>query len=1049
MSPDQPVRNDATSHLSAASIVGGPEMTAPTPAKSNSQDNNMISNANTNHSVPDVKEDELKVVDGENTAGNGVAGASEASSTTTKAVDTVTEVFAEASTNDQDNLHRSIQNAYRSQNFYGQSKNLFNQEKDDEKLDIRAKQAVLHLTWTDIRIKEMEKEIKLLRRDVDGLPADFEVKKTSKQPVYEHKLRRSNLSGFRLNDESKNIPDKQRPAVEVLISDHNAPRVSESTAESSENSPTNTVDPKIDASNRPATEGSIVSIPERLRIRSRALLSLLGRISGEELLSVGYTRNVENPAPVIFLRPFKLFVTYDEKIRAEVPALELKIEKEAQQAANVPEVPGVKKELPDFDNKDLLADLKLLIEFLDVDLKPTFELRRKIKEGTATHIEFQDLWHLFNPGDLIIDPAGDSEAFRVISYTGGREILIDKIDPVKKPTPLEGFMVDCYNLNYNGSVYGPKLYTHSIRRFRGLQPITSLPIYPMKFDPSFTTLKQTLIEQGTQYLELTKAPYAHKTLVGQTLDEPVEEIDAQVIVDMTLAINKNAEWNPDLKISEGDLTEPDKRETVIPIFCHHHPKYSEGCCGSDVTYKDQDWDESRFSTYFRDHRQSLAHRKAHEIEGDDIMLLPFWAYGFVLRSRRWITLRINALSEVKYESTFDDLVLPELHKDTVKALVQDHARSSAQNSAATSKVGAAMDLVRGKGKGLIILLHGEPGVGKTSTAECVADLTERPLFPVTCGDIGETAGEVQENLDYNFQLAHKWGCVLLLDEADVFLAKRGKSDMRRNAVVSVFLRTLEYYSGILFLTTNRVGSIDPAFKSRIHMSLFYPHLSLDATAKLYEVFIKRTVDEQKKSQMVEFKIKQKEILRFAKSHFKRLEKSGLSTWNGRQIRNAFQTAIALAEYEARQPGAELPFLGKSQFEIIAEASEEFDRYLKHTLGDTDADIARKENMRSDYFGAQHVGKPPSVARSGLRPSRRNGRDPESDFEVASETEEEDEDEDEDEEDGEDALENHRPGKAAAPGPSKTTTTVVTKEDFGEDDMEAFKQFMQFKKMSKK
>jgi hypothetical protein len=31
---------------------------------------------------------------------------------------------------------------------------------------------------------------------------------------------------------------------------------------------------------------------------------------------------------------------------------------------------------------------------------------------------------------------------------GGREILIDQIAPGKKPTALEGFMVDCFNLNY-------------------------------------------------------------------------------------------------------------------------------------------------------------------------------------------------------------------------------------------------------------------------------------------------------------------------------------------------------------------------------------------------------------------------------------------------------------------------------------------------------------------------------------------------------------------------------------------------------------------------
>lgn len=85
-------------------------------------------------------------------------------------------------------------------------------------------------------------------------------------------------------------------------------------------------------------------------------------------------------------------------------------------------------------------------------------------------------------------------------------------------------------------------------------------------------------------------------------------------------------------------------------------------------------------------------------------------------------------------------------------------------------------------------------MGKTSTAECVADTTKRPLFPITCGDIGDTAAEVEANLESSFQLAHKWGCVLLLDEADIFLQKRDKADIKRNSIVSVFLRVLEYYS---------------------------------------------------------------------------------------------------------------------------------------------------------------------------------------------------------------------------------------------------------------
>ena len=101
-----------------------------------------------------------------------------------------------------------------------------------------------------------------------------------------------------------------------------------------------------------------------------------------------------------------------------------------------------------------------------------------------------------------------------------------------------------------------------------------------------------------------------------------------------------------------------------------------------------------------------------------------------------------------------------------------------------SRLRREVDLVKGKGRGLIILLHGAPGVGKTSTAESVAEFTKKPLFPITCGDIGETARDVEENLDRCFQMANKWGCVLLLDEADVFLAQRNKNDLKRNALVS-------------------------------------------------------------------------------------------------------------------------------------------------------------------------------------------------------------------------------------------------------------------------
>lgn len=87
-----------------------------------------------------------------------------------------------------------------------------------------------------------------------------------------------------------------------------------------------------------------------------------------------------------------------------------------------------------------------------------------------------------------------------------------------------------------------------------------------------------------------------------------------------------------------------------------------------------------------------------------------------------------------------------------------------------------MDPINGKGNGLIILLHGEPGVGKTSTAEAMTPKSGLPLYPITCGDLGQDAEDVEHQLYDTFQKAQHWNCILLLDEADIFLAPRSKND---------------------------------------------------------------------------------------------------------------------------------------------------------------------------------------------------------------------------------------------------------------------------------
>lgn len=100
---------------------------------------------------------------------------------------------------------------------------------------------------------------------------------------------------------------------------------------------------------------------------------------------------------------------------------------------------------------------------------------------------------------------------------------------------------------------------------------------------------------------------------------------------------------------------------------------------------------------------------------------------------------------------------------------------------------------------------------------------------------------LESQLSLIFDLAGHWNALLLLDEADVFLEQRSLHDVHRNALVSVFLRTLEYYQGIMFLTTNRLKHIDDAIASRIHLPVKYNTLSSKAKRDIWESFLGKAV----------------------------------------------------------------------------------------------------------------------------------------------------------------------------------------------------------------
>jgi SpoVK/Ycf46/Vps4 family AAA+-type ATPase len=152
------------------------------------------------------------------------------------------------------------------------------------------------------------------------------------------------------------------------------------------------------------------------------------------------------------------------------------------------------------------------------------------------------------------------------------------------------------------------------------------------------------------------------------------------------------------------------------------------------------------------------------------------------------------------------------------------------------------------------------------------------LYYLTLGQLTDNIFSAKATLNSVLSLAKSWGAIVLLDEADVFLATRTLEDVHRSGLVSVFLRALEYHEGVVFLTTNRAQDFDPAFQSRIHIRLAYPALDVAKRANVWRAHLKRVLDCKNW---------------LAEDYLELRRKFDI---NGREIANLVRTAIAIASF---------------------------------------------------------------------------------------------------------------------------------------------------------
>jgi hypothetical protein len=559
--------------------------------------------------------------------------------------------------------------------------------------------------------------------------------------------------------------------------------------------------------------------------------------------------------------PNMLFL-YLEETRAYMKELKQQAKKETKKKA---------KKLADLK----AAQLKVLIKYLDTDYAETKKTLYPLLE--ANMITFDLLWALYKPNTIAYTS----------TYGNQDEPRAFKIEYAAKESSFmkgQWYSIEGRYLEYDGKSFGMGTMAAEVEFFKGVRKITSLGCYPLKYHREAEEVKAKLIERGKKFVALGGMNYRfHKGMAFYKKKRTVIKVNINGRVMIDPAIHRRI--NPNYPISTVRPKDPDI------LDASDDEASDDGCrCGMSDSDVDQQQHESRDSdnpkivykvvqdkdgrsrvveveldengnVIQKEKMDDMQDPSDREFTEEELLIASPVVLGFAFSEKLWLEFSISGISDIDWnEDAFDSLVLPDNQKSIVKALVESHTFRAAQN---------IDDVIQGKGKGLVAVLHGPPGTGKTLTAEGIAELLKRPLYMVSAGELGTDSRTLEAELNKILDIAHSWGAVLLLDEADIFLEKRTIQDIHRNALVSIFLRLLEYFQGILFLTTNRVETFDDAFQSRIHVALRYGDLTTKAKRSVWKMFLE--------------KVQAKEGVQTAKFTDKDFDALARHNLNGRQV----------------------------------------------------------------------------------------------------------------------------------------------------------------------
>ncbi|KAG5791164.1 hypothetical protein H9Q69_009775 [Fusarium xylarioides] len=589
---------------------------------------------------------------------------------------------------------------------------------------------------------------------------------------------------------------------------------------------------------------------------------------------------------------------------------------------------------------------KHLMEFLEPIYTEYILTCQKHLSNSVPQVEFDMIWYLLKPGiDVYVQIEGSTHA-AVVRSVRRTDVSVPKVWGAGSDG---SWLVDLWRLESDGSRLRKGFFSVIVTPYSGLRDVASLQVCPVSIWDTYdggerrgrilhrAAIFFKALQRGNLMVDY-KGPIKETTqyYTGKVvIDHRRGQAESNISQPLSLQVH---EYSDRFREYEGILVNND-RSFYTTQDTQNRPANQKS---RQANSNDAVVNQERLQVWLNDvpeHRSPEAIRAeaggsvVQQLTEHQLLLLCPDVLAYGLRRKHWMLISLDYVQEsVPSDESISNLIIAQDELKTIQAL------SNRQNSETRHW---SADFIEGKGSGQIILLHGPPGVGKTYTVEAISEWLHRPLLALTVADIGTVETLVEGELMKWFDLAEAWNAVLLVDEADIFLERRQNRDLARNGLVSAFLRRMEYFKGLLFLTTNRVGQIDDAFISRVHIAIGYQALDEETRRKVWSGFFRKLVRER---------AGKVQIAPDAKKWV--LETAGETNLNGRDIRNALQTAITLAEFESEEDpdydSALVTVVTKAHFQKVLEMCNRFRTYVTSIRREDEMKRAQGRGDRNDY-----------------------------------------------------------------------------------------------------